>query len=333
MGQKYALLANFADNFNPAKNHLAGSGDPELVFAAVSSVNDGGGANNANAGDVLNFPYGGGPGTCCGFNQPSWSLANAYKVDAVTGLPVTFTNDNVLPDLKNDQGVASADPYTPDTVTPLDPRIDWTMGRRGIPYLDWGIMPGQNWIRNQASAGPYVPIKNVYYKSQTGTLTDNSSWTSGYTANNILLMRFADVLLMTAEAEVEAGTLANAQALVNQVRNRMTDSETWVQGSPAKYKIGLYVTPWTDKATAAKAVQWERRLELAMEGHRFFDLVRYGTAAVELNAYVKREVGSGYGIMSGSSFKSTSGIFAIPQHQIDLSSLNGTPTLTQNPGY
>ncbi|HVX51877.1 MAG TPA: RagB/SusD family nutrient uptake outer membrane protein, partial [Chitinophagaceae bacterium] len=166
-GKKYALLPHFADNFNPALNHLTSAGgDPELVFAAVSSVNDGAGANNANAGDVLNFPYGGGPGTCCGFNQPSWSLANAYKVDGVTGLPVTYTNDNNLPDLKNDQGIGSNDPYTPDSVTPLDPRIDWTMGRRGIPYLDWGIMPGQNWIRNQASAGPYVPIKNVYYKTQ-----------------------------------------------------------------------------------------------------------------------------------------------------------------------
>ncbi|HWB26012.1 MAG TPA: RagB/SusD family nutrient uptake outer membrane protein [Chitinophagaceae bacterium] len=336
MGQKYALLANFADNFNPAKNHLIGSGDPELVFAAVSSVNDGGGANNANAGDVLNFPYGGGPGTCCGFNQPSWSLANAFKVDGTTGLPLTYTNDNNLPDLKNDEGINSNDPYTPDSTTPVDPRIDWTMGRRGIPYLDWGIMPGQNWIRNQASAGPYVPIKNVYYSSQTGTLTDNSSWTSGYTANNILLMRFADVLLMCAEAEVEAGSLSNAQDLVNQVRNRMTPSSTWVQNSPAKYKIGLYPAGWftaQGQAVARKAVQWERRLELAMEGHRFFDLVRYGTAQTELNAYVTHEVSSGYLIMKGASFKATSGIFAIPQHQIDLSSLNGTPTLTQNPGY
>ncbi|HVX49931.1 MAG TPA: RagB/SusD family nutrient uptake outer membrane protein [Chitinophagaceae bacterium] len=147
------------------------------------------------------------------------------------------------------------------------------------------------------------------------------------------MMRFADVLLMGAEAEVEAGSLTNAEALVNQVRNRNTDPATWVQGSPAKYKIGLYVVPWTDQAVARKAVQWERRLELAMEGHRFFDLVRYGTAETELNAYVKHETASGYVIMNGATFKSTSGIFAIPQHQIDLSAVNGQPTLTQNPGY
>jgi len=336
-GEKYKLLANFSDNFNPAKNHLLpGGSETEMVLSAVSSINDGGGANNANAGDVLNFPYGGGPGTCCGFNQPSYSLANAYKVDGTTGLPLTYSNDNNISALKSDEGLKSSDPYTPDGTTPLDPRIDWTIGRRGIPYLDWGAHPGQNWIRDQAYAGPYSPIKNVYYKSQGGALTDGSSWTSGYTANNINLMRYADVLLMAAEAEVEAGSLATAQDLVNQVRNRVTDKTTWVQGSPAKYVIGLYPAGWfttAGQATARKAVQWERRLELAMEGHRFFDLVRYGTAGAELNAYVAHESAAGYVAMNGASFKATSGIFAIPQHQIDLSYADGKPTLTQNPGY
>ncbi|HMH34360.1 MAG TPA: RagB/SusD family nutrient uptake outer membrane protein, partial [Puia sp.] len=176
-GNAYGLLKHYADNFNPAtKNGV------ESILAAQNSVNDGAGANNANSGDVLNFPYGG-PGGCCGFFQPSFSLANAFKVDAVTGLPLLDTYNNGT-DLKNDQGVNSSAPYTPDNTTPLDPRIDWTIGRRGIPYLDWGPMPGNDWIRNQASAGPYAPIKNAYYKSQAGSLTDNSSWTPGYTANN-----------------------------------------------------------------------------------------------------------------------------------------------------
>jgi len=333
IGQKYALLKNFSDNFNPAKNHLvAGGNETELVFAAVSTVNDGSGANNANPGDVLNFPYGGGPGTCCGFNQPSWALANAYIVGA-DGLPVSFVNNN-NPDLKNDQGVASSDPFTPDTVTPLDPRIDWTIGRRGIPFLDWGIEPGQNWVRNQASAGPYAAVKNTYYKSQEHNLTDNSSWTSGYTANNIMLIRYADVLLWTAEAEVEAGSLSAAQDAVNMVRNRVADPTTWVQGSVAKYKISPYPAGWfasQGKDVARKAVQFERRLELAMEGHRFFDLARYGTATAELNAYVAHEVGiSGYNIIKGATFNDKKIYFPIPQKQIDLSSLNGTPTLVQN---
>jgi len=330
-GAKYALTANFADNFNPAKKNSA-----ESVFAVQSSINDGSGAGNANPGDVLNFPYGGGPGTCCGFFQPSISLVNAYKVDG-NGLPLFTTYNNS--DLKNDQGISSDAPYTADNTTPVDPRLDWSVGRRGIPYLDWGLMPGQSWIRNQGSAGPFIAIKNVYYKSQEGVLTDNSSWTSGYTANNVNLIRYADVLLWAAECEVEVGSLDNAQALVNQVRNRNTAPSTWVQGSVANYKIGLYPAgtfTTQGQAYARTAVRFERRLELAMEGHRFFDLARYepGVAATELNAFAAHELASGYTLKVGAVFTAGKNeVLPIPQQQIDLSSVDGSPTLSQNPGY
>ena len=58
-------------------------------------------------------------------------------------------------------------PFTPDAGN-LDPRLDWTVGRRGIPYLDWGAHPGKKWIRDQGNGGPYAPKKMVYYKSQKG---------------------------------------------------------------------------------------------------------------------------------------------------------------------
>ena len=71
-----------------------------------------------------------------------------------------------------------------------------------------------------------------------------------------------------------------------------------------------------------------------MEGQRFFDLVRYGTAAAELNAYVAKEVSYGYSLLAGASFKAgQSEYFAIPQNEIDASTIAGKPTLTQNPGY
>lgn len=116
-------------------------------------------------------------------------------------------------------GIASSSRFTPDAGN-LDPRIDRTMGRRGIPYLDWGVHPGKDWIRNQVDAGPYLPIKNVYPKSEEGIAGDNASnetW-APTTALNYSLIRFADVLLWAAEAEVEAGTLENARGYVNQVR-------------------------------------------------------------------------------------------------------------------
>jgi hypothetical protein len=332
-GVKYALLPKFGDVFDPAKKN--GS---EHVFSVQMTVNDGTGAANANAGDALNFPYGGQTG-CCGFFQPSFTLANIYKVDA-NGLPMLndefFTNP-----LKTDQGVNSDQPYTPDSTTPLDPRIDWTIGRRGIPYLDWGIMPGSNWVRDQGTAGPYEPLKHLFRKAQIGIFTDNSSWTNGFTANNYPLIRFADVLLLAAEAEVETGGLEKAREYVNLVRARASNPAGFVGptnnaglASPANYQIKTYTAAWTDAAVARKAVRFERRLELAMEGHRFSDLTRWGQGVTELNTYAVKEAELGYGQIKGSTYKAgKSEYLPLPQTQVDKSVKGGKSVLTQNPGY
>lgn len=326
-GKKYALTPNFFDNFNAETKNSS-----EAVFSAQQSVNDKSGGSNGGWGDVLNFPYNGGPGGCCGFYQPSVSLANSYKVDAVTGLPLLDTWN--ASDFKNDQGITSGQPFTPDVTTPVDPRLDFTIGRRGVPYLDWGVHPGYDWIRDQSNGGPYTPLKHVYYKRQAGALTDNDFWTAGVTANNYTIIRFADVLLWAAECEVEVGSLANAVALVNQVRSRIKDNPTtWVKnasgtGYAANYQIGLY-TAFADQASARKAVRFERKLELAMEGHRFFDLVRYGTADVELNAYIAKEKAQRAFFTSATFTKGKNEYFPIPQSQIDLSK----GALKQNPGF
>ena len=333
LGVKYALLPKFGDVFDPAKKN--GS---EHVFSVQMTVNDGTGAANANAGDALNFPYGGETG-CCGFFQPSFTLANIYKVDA-NGLPMLndefFTNP-----LKNDQGINSDQPFTADNTTPLDPRIDWTIGRRGIPYLDWGIMPGSNWVRDQGTAGPYEPLKHLFRKSQIGVYTDVSSWTNGFTANNYPLIRFADVLLLAAEAEIETGGLEKAREYVNLIRTRASNPAGFVGPtnnaglvSPAKYEIKTYTAAWTDAAVARKAVRFERRLELAMEGHRFSDLTRWGQGVTELNTYAVQEAALGYGQIKGSTYKAgKSEYLPLPQTQIDKSVKDGKSVLTQNPGY
>ena len=339
-GTPYNLAPAFHDNFNADREN-----DPavraESVFAYEASVNDGSGGQNANWDQILNFPYdesGAAPGGCCGFFQPSFEFVNSFRTTAA-GLPLLDGSYNTgANQVKNDQGVAATAAFTPDAGN-LDPRLDWTVGRRGIPYLDWGPHPGIKWIRDQNNGGPYAPVKNVYHKSQKGKLTDGTSWTSGLTAINYKIMRFADVLLMAAECEIEApgGSLTLERTYINRVRTRAMDPTTWVKDgavNAANYVIGTYTAAFATQAEARLALRFERKLELGQEGHRFFDLVRWGIAATEINnflTYEKTKLSAAYGSATFTPNKNE--YFPIPQRQIDLQTVNGTSTLTQNPGY
>jgi hypothetical protein len=237
-GKKYGLIAKYADAFNAAFDN-----NEESVFAIQAAANTGS-VNNANPENDLNFPYGGAasPGGCCGFFQPSFELVNSFRTDA-NGLPLLDGSYNSATNMvKNDYGLLSKDAFTPDAGN-LDPRLDHSVGRRGIPYLDYGNFPGNDWIRSQSYAGPYAGKKFIYYKSQEGTLTDGSSWTRGYAAMNYNVIRYADVLLMAAEAEVEVGSLAKALEYVNIVRSRAANQDGWVKSgtaAAAKYVISKY---------------------------------------------------------------------------------------------
>ena len=330
-GAAYGLVDNYAQLFNAEFDN-----NKESIFAVQAAVNTGS-VNNANPDFVLNFPYNtgpAGPGNCCGFFQPSFELANSFRTDA-NGLPLLDGSyNNAGNEVVTDQGKLSNEAFTPDA-GPLDPRIDHSIGRRGIPYLDWGNFPGYDWIRDQAYAGPYAPKKYIYYKSQEGTLTDGSSWTRGYGAMNYVIIRFADVLLMSAEVEVELNNLARAQELVNLVRARAANAASWVKKSDgsnaANYVIGQYTTPWASQDAARTAVRFERKLELSGEGHRFFDLVRWGVADATLDAYLAYEGAKLPIALGGSSFTPNKNeYYPIPQTQIDR---QGADVLNQNPGY
>jgi len=340
-GLAYGLLPKFFDNFNPATEN-----GPESVFAIQNVANDGTSTiSNANQGDMLNFPYNG-PFSCCGFYQPTQDLVNSFRTDA-NGLP--YLDDYNQHAVKNDMGLTSDDPFTPDA-GPLDPRLDWTVGRRGIPYLDWGNHPGQSWVRAQSYGGPYAPKKNVYWRATQSQYSDQNSWAPG-SAINTMIIRFSDVLLMAAEAEAQLGNFATAQDYVNRVRARAANKEGWVYtyadaASPlngfsaqpaANYVVGPYPTGTFaagGKDYALKAIYLERKLELGMEGHRFFDLVRWGIAEQALNAYFQYEGTITSDIRGGRFIAGTKDYYPIPQRQIDLSvQSNGGAVLTQNPGY
>jgi len=329
-GKKYQLLEDYTQIFNAEYDNHA-----EAVMDVESSMNTGSVAN-ANYFDDLNYPYNtglDGPGNCCGFFQPSFDLANTFRTK--DGLPLmdgSYNSDANA--LKHDYGVESSAPFTPDA-GPVDPRLDHSIGRRGIPYLDWIAHPGKAWIRAQPYAGPYSPKKYVYYKSQENKLTDGSSWTRGYATMNYTIIRFADVLLMAAEAEIEAGSLAKARELTNLVRARAANKAHWVKkadGTPAaNYVIALYPeSAFSSKAAANDIVRMERKLELSGEGHRFFDLVRWGIAEPVLNAYLRNEAKILVTKFGGAKFTAGNDeYYPIPQREIDL---QGT-VLKQNPGY
>jgi starch-binding outer membrane protein, SusD/RagB family len=327
LSNQYKLMDKYHDNFRASTNN-----NTESIFEVQYSVNDGAsGGENGNAGSTLNYPYGGGGvTTCCGFFQPSQNLVNAFKTK--DGLPML--NDFNTADVTSDQNIESTAPFT-NFAGEVDPRLDWTVGRRGIQYLDWGVHPGKVYVRDQAYGGPYSPKKHVMYRSDVGSNTFAGN--PRLNANNYRMVRLSHVLLWLAEIEVEIGTLEKAQGYVNQIRKRAANVDGFVKTpagvAAANYVIKEYTTPWSDKETARKAVQFEERLEFAMEGHRRFDLVRWGIAEATLNAYYATEK-SKRSYLNGVTFKK--GIhefFPIPLQEILNSQVDGKPTLTQNPGY
>ena len=318
-GHAIGLEPKYGDIFDAGKRNGV-----ESIYTVQYSVNDGSGGWNGGWGEVLNFPYksGGSPGGCCGFFQPSHEFVNSFRTSA--GLPLldfTYNNSPVV----NDQGLAVTAPFTEDT-GPLDPRLDWSVGRRGIPYLDWGPHTGQDWIRDQSYAGPYSPKKQVYKKSQEGKLTEVGNWTSGWTANGYRLIRFADVKLLLAECMIETNDLTGARTQINDIRNRAANSAGFVKEADgttdaANYVINPYPgsgAPFDTQANARVALYMERKLELGMEGHRYFDLQRWGIVQTELNRVLTYEKTVRSSLYGSATVGAQNVNFPIPQNQIDI---------------
>jgi len=341
---KFSLMPNFHDNFD-----MDTQNNKESIFEIQASVNNG--SNESFTGEMgigLNFPHGSDIGMCCGFHQPSQNLVNAFKVTA-NGLPMFDTFDDV--NLKSDQGVPSADNFVPFTDV-VDPRLDWTVSRRGIPYFDWGVNRGRDWIRNQPDGGPYMPASKFFFeKKDRNTLSTTSGWQTGVSANNFRYYRYSHVLLWRAEVAVNENDFAKAEELVNQIRKRagnqvvmglVTTYSLPQTAYPfnvaidytkpaANYKVSEYPTgsfATQGKAYALKAVQYELRLEFATEGQRFFDLRRWGIIKETLDKYSVNDLRTRE-FMRGKIFTDKAKWAPLPQSQLDVQ----PGVLVQNPGY
>jgi hypothetical protein len=219
--------------------------------------------------------------------------------------------------------------WTEDNSKVVDPRLDWSVGRRGIPYWDWGVHTGADWIRSQQYSGTFSPKKQVYKKSQEGKYTEVGNWTSGWTANGYRMIRYADVLLMLAECQIESATpdLDGAMANINLVRARAANTAGYVFESDgitpaATYNVKEYVS-FPDQDYARKALRMERKLELGQEGHRYFDMQRWGATylVTELNRALTYEKTMPWGDnLYGTAVVGAEDVtFPIPQRQLDLS--------------
>ncbi|RLD95355.1 MAG: RagB/SusD family nutrient uptake outer membrane protein [Bacteroidetes bacterium] len=319
----YSLEDNYHYVFDALRNN-----GPETVLAYQASVNDGSsGGQNGNHPDRLNFPHGGSPFGCCGFHQASQNLVNAHKVD-VNGLPF-------LDGTWNDADVVIGDA--------VDPRLDWTVGRDDVPFLDWGLhAPG--WIRDRAWAGPYSVKKTVY--EQGAGVASAVGWAPYQMHSmNRHLLRYADVMLLLAEAEIHAGSLDNARDLINEIRTRAAQGAQGPDGGAmvvpiddasitwATYDIGTYPPAGWDADYAMRALKFERRIELGMEGHRLFDLRRWGDAITVLNDYLAVESTKRAYLGSAFEFEARHMAYPLPTIQIDLSVVDGEQRLVQNPGW
>lgn len=137
--------------------------------------------------------------------------------------------------------------------------------------------------------------------------------------NNIQI-RYADVLLMYAEACCESGDLPSAKSALKEVRDRAGLSQF-----PYTAVIqGQTVTFNDNQEDLRKAIRHERRVELAMEGHRWFDLTRWGIAKETMDTYMAGETEEAKELY-GTFQKGKHELFPIPSKEIDLSGIEQNP--------
>ena len=271
----YDLESDFHNNFRPEPQYENGK---ESLWAMQYSINDGTTNGNCNWSTGLIVPNI--PGVTdggCDFYKPSQNLVNAFKTDN-NGHPL-FDNFN---DDDYDMSVDNA-----------DPRLFLSVGIPGLPYEfnpEFMMDKSSTWSRSNGLYGYYVTLKqNVDPESEY--LVKGSWW--GTPMNHIVL-RYADVLLMRAEALIQLndGRIQEAIDLINRVRNRAKASTAMIANYPSEYGVKYDVEPYYGTFTQEEALErlkFERRVELAMESDRFFDLVRWGEAERVLNAYYAAE--------------------------------------------
>ena len=298
---QYELYPNFLDMSKPEYNNQYES----ILAIQFSSANS---PDQYNYNNCLNCTWSEGNlyGNGDDFYLASQDLVNAFRTDE-NGLPY-------LDGAPDNQNVDKA-----DFEGNIDPRLDFTVGRIGMPWRSHQY--NEKWCRNFELYGQYSGKKPYPAPESPYVKPGIVPW--GASSLNGLLIRYADVLLMKAEALIEQNKdLEEARTLINDVRRKAARSVDAsyepIDCNPmvASYKVSEYPATGWNQEYARKAVRMERRLELAMEGLRWFDLVRWGTVVETVNNYYETE-GKIRTYYQGANLSSDEIYFPIPVNQVD----------------
>ncbi|MCH7408246.1 RagB/SusD family nutrient uptake outer membrane protein [Belliella sp. DSM 111904] len=319
-----ALEPDFANNFLDGFDNGV-----ESIWAVQFSINDGTVVSRVSFVNGLNSPHGTELYGCCGFHLASQNLVNAF-----------ITNPQGLPLLEDFNNQSIFNVITSGGIAPLaegrtiDPRLDHTVGIPGRPYkyrnslsTSGDMIYNFSWARDPGVYGYFGNMKEQQAPDCSCYVKEGPFIG---TSKNIDFIRYADVLLFKAEALIQLDRWNEALPIINQIRERAAQStqRPLAAGASNVYNIASYAS-FPDKDFALQALKFERRLEFGMEGHRFFDLVRWGEAAQVLNSYLNTER-QRRDFLSNARF--TAGrdeYYPIPQREIDFT----RGVYKQNPGY
>lgn len=302
----FSLADDYAENFL-----FEFENGQESVFAIQRSLNDGSPDGRGSWPSALNAPISSESGFgCCGFHVPTENFVNAFKTDQ-DGLPQF--------DSYNDANYRVETDY-------VDPRLDHTVAMEGKPfkYDENYIHGGDSWARAPAIYGNLNAIKDME-NPECDCRGANGPFP--IFSLNTPIIRYSDVLLWKAEALIELDRFAEALPIINRIRERAANSTERLNNA-SLYRISTY-TAFTSKQQARQALRFERRLELGLEGHRFFDLVRWGIAKETIDSYLSVEQSRKPYLVDAKFTKNKHEYLPIPNQQINLSG----GIYIQNPGY
>ena len=276
---KFGYEADFGDLF--MENN---EGNIETIFAVQHSdyIDDNTKFGRNNWSNMLNG--------CWGiwskgwdFHKPTQNLVNAFKVDA-NGFPMFDTYDN-------EHNIHPVNGIPVDQK--WDPRLFHTVGMPTFPYkyeAQYTLTTDNS--RNPANYGFYTSLKEVPQRSLGESYTE-STW-QGFAMDDYVV-RYTEVMLWRAEALIETGDIDGAIAIINQIRARANNSVSkYIQYAANQIHTLGYYQAGASKEDARKYLRWEKRLEMAMEPERYFDLRRWGLASSTLNAFFASEKEGNY---------------------------------------